>query len=187
MEYFHRPYYMPSRMIKSLIPRHALAKPYQERNIMDNQIPTFRNMYYMDYTMKSSVSMIFGSLLFQGITYFGFEQFYPPVVGILAALTVIGVMMLIYRYNLIVSTFRDGITVMAKIHDLETITSRDSKNRYKSVYYGRFSYSVQGETHEIRTRIADNPALMGLKKGGEVELVLREEKPKLVFIKMLYF
>lgn len=154
---------------------------------MDNPTPTFKTLYYTDYNIKSAVQMIIGSLLFQGITYYGFEnQFFPPLVAALAALTVIGIVWLIYRYNLIMTTFREGITVVGKVLDLETIKSTSSKGGRRYSYYGKFAYIVQGQPYEIRMRIADNPHLMGLTKGGDIELVLREEKPKTVFIKMLY-
>lgn len=154
---------------------------------MDNPTPSFGRLYSTDYNIKSAVQMIFGSLLFQGVTYFGFDnQFYPPLVAVLAALTVIGILWLIYRYNFITATFRDGITVTGKILDLETIKSNTSRGGQRYLYYGKFAYTVQGQPYEIRMRIADNPILMGLKEGGNIELVLREEKPKTVFIKMLY-
>lgn len=154
---------------------------------MDSPTPTFKTLYYIDYNIKSAVQMIVGSLLFQGITYYGFEnQFYPPLVVTLAALTVIGIVWLIYRYNLIMTTFREGITIIGKVLDLETIKSTSSKGGRRYSYYGKFAYTVQGQPYEIRMRIADNPHLMGLSKGGDIELVLREEKPKTVFIKMLY-
>lgn len=155
---------------------------------MGNPVPSFGKLYFTDYNIKSAIQMIIGSLLFQGITYYGFEkQFFPPLVGLLAALTMIGIIWLIFRYNLITITFRDGITVTGKILDLETITSSSGKGggrRYS--YYGKFAYTVQGQPYDIRMRIADNPHLMGLTEGGDIELVLREEKPKTVFIKMLY-
>jgi hypothetical protein len=154
---------------------------------MDSPTPTFGKLYSTDFNIKSAVQMIFGSLLFQGITYYGFEnQFYPPLVASLAALTIIGFVWLIYRYNLITTTFREGITVIGKVLDLETIKSTSSKGGRRYSYYGKFAYTVQGQPYEIRMRIADNPHLMGLKEGGDIELVLREEKPKTVFIKMLY-
>lgn len=156
---------------------------------MNNKTPSFGQLYSIDYNIKSAVQMIFGSLLLQVIIYFGFEQqIFPPMVAILAGLTIIGIVWLITRYNLIMSTFRDGITVNGKILDLETITSKSGNNgtRRHYTYYGKFAYTVQGQPYEIRMRIADNPHLMGLKEGEDVELVLREEKPKIVFIKMLY-
>ena len=154
---------------------------------MDNKTPSFRSMYSMDYTFKTAVSMIVGSLLFQVVAYIGFGQIFLPFVAILAVLTLIGAALFIYRYNLITSTFRDGITVIGKILDLETVTSHSGKNnRRRYTYYGKFAYTVQGQPHEIRMRIADNPHLMGLKEEEDIELVLREEKPKTVFIKMLY-
>jgi hypothetical protein len=144
-------------------------------------------MYYIDYNIKSAVQMIIGSLLFQVVSYLGFDgQIFLPWVAILAGLTVIGIIWLITRYNLIKSTFRDGMTVVGKILNLETITTRTNKGGRRYQYYGKFAYNVQGQPHEIRMRIADNPHLMGLEKDGDIELVLREEKPKTVFIKMLY-
>ena len=154
---------------------------------MDNPTPTFRDLYYFDYNIKSAVQMIVGSLLFQVVSYIGFEMFYLPFGMILFGLTLIGIIWLISRYNLIMTTFREGITVIGKVLNLETITSSSGKGsgrRYS--YYGTFAYSVQGQPYEIRMRIADNPHLMGLTKGGDIELVLREEKPKTIFIKMLY-
>lgn len=153
---------------------------------MDNKIPSFRSMYSMDYTFKTAVSMIVGSLLFQVVAYIGFGQIFLPFVAILAVLTLIGAALFIYRYNLITSTFRDGITVTGKVLDLETVVRKDNKGNYRNQYYGKFSYAVQGQPHEIRMRIADNPHLMGLREGGDIDLVLREEKPEIVFIKMLF-
>lgn len=153
---------------------------------MDSPTPSFKRLYYTDYNIKSAVQMIFGSLLFQVVSYIGFEMFYLPFAMILFGLTLLGVIWLIYRYNLITTTFRDGITVIGKILDLEIIKSTSSKGGSRYSYYGKFAYTVQGQPYEIRTRIADNPHLMGLTKGGDIELVLREEKPKTIFIKMLY-
>lgn len=153
---------------------------------MQKQTPSFSTLRYVDYTFKSAVSMIVGSLIFQVVTYMGFGQFYLPIVALTASLTVIGIIMFIYRYNLIMSTFRDGVTIIGKILDLETISTRTDEGSRRRQYYGKFAYTVQGQSHEIRLRIADNPHLMGLEKGGDIELVLREEKPKTVFIKMLY-
>lgn len=154
---------------------------------MDNPIPTFKDLYSNDFNIKSAVQMIFGSLLFQGIAYFGFEnQFFPPLVASLAALTVIGIIWLFYRRNLITTVFREGVTVKGKVLDLETISSSTGKGGHRYLYYGKFAYTVQGQPYEIRMRIPDNPQLMGLAKGGDIELVLREEKPRTVFIKMLY-
>lgn len=153
---------------------------------MDNPTPTFKNLYYSDYNIKSAVQMIVGSLLFQVVSYIGFEMFYLPFAMILFGLTLIGIIWLIYRYNLIMTTFREGITVIGKILDLETIKSTSSKGGRRYSYYGKFAYTVQGQPYEIRMRIADNPHLMGLTEGGDVELVLREEKPKTIFVKMLF-
>jgi hypothetical protein len=154
---------------------------------MDKPTPTFRDLYYFDYNIKSAVQMIVGSLLFQVVSYIGFEMFFLPFAMILFGLTLIGIIWLISRYNLIMTTFREGITVIGKVLDLETITSSSGKGsgrRYS--YYGKFAYTVQGQPYEIRMRIADNPHLMGLTEGGDIELVLRGEKPKTIFIKMLY-
>lgn len=149
--------------------------------------PSFRYFYRNDFILKDAVRIIFGTLIFQVVAYVGFNQFYPPVVAITAALTVIGIIMFVIRYNLIMKTLREGKTIHGKVINLETITTR-SKNSIsgKKSYYARIGYSVQGKAFEIRERLPDAPYLMGLKQGDEVELILREEKPKRAFIKMLY-
>ena len=131
--------------------------------------------------------MIFGSLLFQGITYFGFEkQFYPPLVASLAALTVIGIIWLIYRYNLITTTFREGITVHARVLDTETMVSRNENGSRRRSYYIKISYNVGNEAFETRMHLPNDPIFYGIEEGRETDIILREEKPKTFFIKSIY-
>lgn len=118
---------------------------------MDNPTPTFKDLYYFDFNIKSAVQMIVGSLLFQVVSYIGFEMFFLPFAMILFGLTLLGIIWLIYRYNLIMTTFREGITVIGKILDLETIKSTSSKGGRRYSYYGKFAYTVQGQPYEIRT------------------------------------
>lgn len=153
---------------------------------MNNPTPKFSNLYFWDFNIKSAVQMIVGSILFQGITYMGFGMFYLPIVLILLALTVIGIIWLISRYNLIMTTFREGITVRAKVTGKETITSRQEKGRTRRSYYAKVTYTVGSETYSPRTRLPDDPLFLGMDDDGEIEIILRKEKPQLFFFKQVY-
>jgi len=153
---------------------------------MNNPTPKFSSLYFWDFNIKSAVQMIIGSVLFQGITYMGFGMFYPPIVMILLGLTVIGAVWLIMRYNQIMTTFREGITVNAKITDKETIVSRKEKGRTRRSYYAKVTYAVGGETFSPRTRLPDDPLFLGMDEDGLIEIILLEEKPKLFFFKQVF-
>ena len=154
---------------------------------MDNPTPSFGKLYFADFNIKGATQMVIGSLLFQGITYFGFEkQFYPPLVASLAALTMIGIIWLIYRYNLITTTFREGITVRARVTDTETIVTSTEKGGRRRSYYAKIAYTVGGESYEPRLRLPGEPIFYGIEEGGDVDIILREEKPKTFFIKSIY-
>jgi hypothetical protein len=153
---------------------------------MNNPTPKFSTLYFWDFNIKSAVQMIIGSLLFQVVTYMGFGMFYPPIVMILAGLTVIGVVWLFMRYNQIMSTFREGITVQAKLTEKETLVSRQEKGRTRRSYYAKVTYTVGSETFSPRTRLPDDPLFLGMDEDNKVEIILREEKPKLFFFKQAY-
>ncbi|MEN9561933.1 MAG: hypothetical protein RIR73_177 [Chloroflexota bacterium] len=153
---------------------------------MNNPTPKFSTLYLWDFNIKSAVQMIIGSLLFQVVTYMGFGMFYPPIVMILAGLTVIGVVWLFMRYNQIMSTFREGITVQAKLTERETLVSRQEKGRTRRSYYAKVTYTVGSETFSPRTRLPDDPLFLGVDDDGNIEIILREEKPALFFFKQAY-
>jgi hypothetical protein len=153
---------------------------------MNNPTPKLSSLYYGDFNIKSAISMIGGSILFQFVTYLGFEMFYPPIVMILLGLTVIGIIWLIYRYNLIMTTFREGITVRARVLDTETMVSRNENGSRRRSYYAKIAYNVGNESFETRMRLPGEPIFYGIEEGGDVDLVLREEKPKTFFIKSIY-
>lgn len=153
---------------------------------MNNPAPKFSSLYFWDFNIKSAVQMIIGSVLFQGITYLGFGMFYLPIVLILLGLTVIGVLWLVYRYNLIMTTFREGLTVQAKITEKETLVSRQEKGRTRRSYYARVTYTVGSETFSPRTRLPDDPLFLGMDEDNKIEIILREERPKLFFFKQVF-
>lgn len=130
-----------------------------------NPTPKFSSLYFWDFNIKSAVQMIIGSILFQVVTYIGFGMIYPPIVMILLALTVIGIVWLVIRYNQIMLTFREGITVKAKISEKERIVSRQEKGR---------------------TRLPDDPLFLGIDDDNMIDIILLEEKPKLFFFKQVF-
>ncbi len=153
---------------------------------MNNPIPRFSKLYHWDFNIKSAVSMIVGSILFQFVAYIGFGTIYPPFVIILLAMTLVGVVWLVYRYNLIMTVFREGITVRAKMTEKETIVTRKEKGSTNRSYYAKITYTVGGETFAPRTRLPDDPMFLDINEDGEIDLILREEKPKVFFFKQKY-
>lgn len=153
---------------------------------MNNPTPKFGKLYLSDSNIKSSIQMIFGSLLFQLVTYMGFEMFYPPIVIGLATLTVIGIIFFVYTYNLIMTTYREGITIKGKVIDIERFSVSTKNGGRKKRYYAVIQYMVGGEDYKKKFLLTAEPVFYGITQGEDVELILREEKPKTVFIKHIY-
>lgn len=104
----------------------------------------------------------------------------------LPVISILGMMWLFYQYNTVMTTLRDGITIKGTVIRTEKKSSPRQKGRQAYTYHAVISYSINNETYEKRIKLPAPPEKYGLSKGGDIELVLREEKPKTVFIKMLY-
>ena len=152
---------------------------------MNTPTPKFSSLYFRDFNIKSAIQMIVGSVVFQGIAYLGFETFYLPIVMILLGLTFIGIAWLITRYNQIMTTFREGVTVKAKVTERERIVSRQEKGRTRRSYYAKITYTVGGETYSPRTRLPDDPLFLGIDDDNMIDIILLEEKPKTFFFKQV--
>lgn len=157
---------------------------------MQNQIPTFRQMYYNDLTFKSFIQLIYGPIIFLVAVGIVEPMFRSVIASFTIPLSIIGILCAIYRYNLIQSTFRDGVTVKGKMLFRENIVTRTSKNSSaakKRSYYITVGYHVNGVEYKQRVRLPEAPFLLGINhEGQEFDLVLKETSPKNVFIKHVY-
>lgn len=157
---------------------------------MQNEIPTFKQIYWNDVAFKSLIQLIYGPLVFWVAIFFVEPMFRLIVTGMTFPLILIGIIATIYRYKSIQSTFRDGITVKGKVLYRENIVTERSKNSSavrRRAYYVTVSYNVQGVEYKNRMRIPDAPYLYGIKHDNqEIDLVLKESSPKNALMKHIY-
>jgi hypothetical protein len=104
----------------------------------------------------------------------------------LPVVSIFGIIWLIYQYNTIMTTFRDGMTVKGSLIRTERKTTQRYKGGTSSTYHAVVSYSFNNEAFERRIKLPGPPEKYGLADGMTLDLILREEKPKTVFIKKLY-
>ena len=105
---------------------------------------------------------------------------------VLIGLAVVGVLWLAYRYNLVMSTFREGMTVKGKVTRIDRISTRTKRGGRRHSYFAIVNYRVSGEEIENRIRLPGNPEFYAVGEGMNIDLLLREEKPKTAFIKHIY-
>ncbi|HCR72383.1 MAG TPA: hypothetical protein DIW23_13120 [Anaerolineae bacterium] len=158
---------------------------------MQNQVPTFKQIYWNDLAFKSWLQLSYGPILFLIAIGIVEPMFRLVIASFTIPLSIIGILCAIYRYRLIQSTFRDGVTVKGKMLFREDIVtnSKNSSGSYskKRSYYITVGYQVNGVEYKERVRLPDAPFLYGInKEGQEFDLVLKETSPKKVFIKHVY-
>ncbi len=112
-----------------------------------------------------------------------FEGHFTTSLAVLAAiLTPIGLVTFYWRYNLIVSTFVNGVEVKGIVTDIQTIFGSKSNKDYLIHY----EYNFNGQQYEFKNRVKKNAHARTLKKGQQVNLLLHEKTPHIAFIKEIY-
>jgi hypothetical protein len=153
---------------------------------MDNRTPSLGKLFMKDRIIQYAATLTVAPILFQASSYWERGQFSQSLVTISTIVFVIGIGWLLYRYNLIMTTFRDGITIRGKVTGIEKTVTRTKKGGRRTSYFSRVSYTVLGESFEERVRLPGDPNSYGISEGKDVDLILNEEKPKTVFIKHIY-
>lgn len=144
----------------------------RDRNILYALLLTFMPGFVFIY------SMIFSGEMFQ--------LRWDARTVFLSGTSILGVIYFIYQYTVVMTTFRDGITVKGNIIRTERKTSRRKRGGRTSTYYAIVSYSLNNEPIERSFKLPGKPEKYGLAEGVSVDLILREEKPNTVFIKQIY-
>jgi hypothetical protein len=157
---------------------------------MQNQIPTFRQMYYNDLIFKSFIQLSYGPIIFLVAVGIIEPMFRLIIASFTIPLSILGILLTIYRYKMIQSTFQDGMTVKGNFLSRENIVTERAKNSSavrKRAYYITVGYNVQGVEYKQRIRLPEAPFLLGINhEGQEFDLLLKETSPKKVFIKHIY-
>ena len=158
---------------------------------MQNEVPTFKQIYHNDLAFKSLINLIYGPLIFWAAIFFIEPMFRLIVTAMTIPLSILGVIFAIFRYKSIQSTFRDGVTIKGKMLFREHIVtnSKNSSGSYskKRSYYITVGYHVHGVEYKQRVRLPGAPYFYGINhEGQEFDLVLKETSPKNVLIKHIY-
>lgn len=165
--------------------------PSTNRSNMEQPTPTFRRLFTHDKNFQYAVLLAVGpiipfiySRIMSGDLFalrLNWQTMFLPILSIL------GVVWMAYQYSMIMTTFRDGVTVKGKIIRTERKQTKDyKKGRTYATYYAIISYSFNNEAFERRLKLPGPPEKYGLANDMIVDLILREEKPKTVYIRQLY-
>jgi hypothetical protein len=156
---------------------------------MQNQVPTLRQIYFNDVLFESFVKMGFGSLFFFLVISFVEPMFRLIVGAFTIPLSLLGIFLTIYRYNLIRTTFQDGFMVKAKLLYRENIAvhSENSSAVKSRKYYITIGYKVNGVDYKQTVRLPSSFFLFGIKHDGqEFDLMVKETSPKNAFLRHIY-
>lgn len=155
---------------------------------MEQPTPTFGKLIARDRNFQYALALIGFPIiaLLYSMILSGGSSLPDAQLLFLGGASVFGTAWLIYLYHLITTTFRDGMTVKGSIIRTERKTTRRRKGGTSSTYYAVVSYSVNNEAFERRLKLPGPPEKYGLAKDMIIDLIVREEKPKAVFIKQIY-
>lgn len=153
---------------------------------MEQPTPTFRRLVTHDKNFQIALFMALGPVIVAAYTIIRFGEFLNTSIFFLVGISIVGAIWLTYQYLIIMTTFRDGITIKGNIIHTEVKSQQRQKRGRSYTYYAVLSYSINNEAFEKRVKLPSNPEMYGLAKGMTTDLILREEKPKTIFIKHLY-
>ncbi len=149
---------------------------------MQKPSPSFIQIISTDYLAKNFFVMIFAGWVIYGIDSI-FEGHFTVALAIFAAiLTPLGLLTFFWRYNLIVSTFVNGVELTGHVNEISTIPHGKNKRDYIIQY----QYEFKGKNHQYRNRVKENTHAKKLREGQQVNLLAHEKTPHIAFIKELY-
>lgn len=175
-------------------------------NSVPQPMPGFRSLYWADFTIRRAINaMMTGVILAAGIWWMiqpvpnalpvaepPPEVVYGPwvCVGGLVFSALAGIV-LIRRYLLLKEILNHGTAVKGTVEDIDyyVTTHRDSNSSRTSTtrsYYVTLRYDVRGFDQTIRIRLLHSPSTYGMKKDGEVDLLVLDSAPNKPLIRSVY-
>lgn len=144
---------------------------------MQKTSPTFFQIISTDYLAQNFFVMIFGGWAIFGIDAL-FEGHFTTALAIFAAiLTPCGLLTFFWRYNLIVSTFVNGVELIGRVTEIKSF------DKDQIIHY---QYEFNGQHHQYRNRVKKNAYAKKLRQGQQVALLAHEKTPHIAFIKEIY-
>ena len=159
---------------------------------MQNKIPTVVALYRKDFTITYAIQAVVIALVFSGGVFYADPAIAPVVLAVALPVALVGLVVFAVRYNTVISTLRDGVTVKGIVEgfDHHVTKEKDDWNRVKSKrysYYVNVSYVVNGETYKKQIRMPNSGFVYNIHDKQEVELIYKESSPQKVLIKNVYF
>jgi hypothetical protein len=172
-----------------------------------NPMPSFRWIYWADFTIRRAIhATVLGLMLAAGMWWLtrpmpnapplaepSFEAMYGPWVslgGLLLA--AVGGAVLLWRYLLVKRIITQGISVKGTVDevDIYDTNSRSDSSRIRTTptyaYYVGIRYAVHGVEHRVRFKLLHSPSTYGMKKDGDVDLVVVDSMPRKPLIRAVY-
>lgn len=147
------------------------------QNTLPHPKPTLYQIISIDYLAQNYFVMIFAGWVIYGIDSI-FEGHFTVALAIFAAiLTPLGLLTLFWRYNLIVSTFVNGVELTGRVTEVKSF------NKDQIIQY---QYEFKGKNHQYRNRVKKNAYAKKLRQGQQVNLLAHEKTPHIAFIKEIY-
>jgi len=144
--------------------------------------PTFYQIISTDYLAQNFFVMIFGgwAIYFIDALFEGEYTLFLLIFALIA--TPIGLVTFYWRYNLITSTFINGIEVPGRVFEIHTISTGKKRKDYIIDY----EYHHNGQSHQCRNRVKKNTFAKTLRQGQTVNLLMNEKNPNIAFIKDIH-
>ena len=170
-------------------------------------VPSLRTLYWAEPAIRKSFTlMIMGLMLAVGIWWVikpmpnaappvspSLEALYAPWISaggiILAALAGI---VAAGRYLLVRKTFTSGETIKGTVEEVsrQDTNMHSNTNRMKTtptyVHYVTIRYDLHGDDYKRRFKLPHSPSTYGIKKDGEVDLMVLESLPRSPLIRAVY-
>lgn len=175
-------------------------------NYTEMPLPNFQTLYWQDFTIRRALNgMIGGLILAAGIWWMiqpvpnALPQAEPPpevvygpwvcVGGIV--FSVLAGIVLIRRYVFVKEILSHGIDVKGTVEDVDVYVAThrvtdSTRTRTTRSYHVTFRYEVQGFEQKVRVKLFHSPGTYGLKKDGEVDLIVLESAPHRPLIRAVY-
>lgn len=175
-------------------------------NSAPQSIPGFRSLYWADFAIRRAVNaMVAGVILAAGIWWVAQpvpnalpaaepspEVVYGPWVcaGGLVFSALAGIV-LIRRYLLVKEILSHGTVVKGAVEDIDYyVTTRRNSNSSQTTttrsYHVTLRYDVRGFDQKIRIKLLHSPSTYGIKKDGEVDLLVLDSAPHKPLIRAVY-
>lgn len=178
-------------------------------NTTPNSIPSLSSLYWSDVTIRRSFSaMTTGLMVAAGMWLMlqpvpnALPQAEPPIEVVYAPYVEVGALVfaglaglvLLRRYLFVKEVLRHGNTIYGIVDktDVYDTNMHSDSNTIKTMptyaYYVTVRYEVQGAEYKVCFKLMHSPSTYGLKKDGDVELIVLDSAPGNPLIRsVLYF